>query len=119
MPVRILFQADEMVSDLRGAFNDLLAENEWMDDATRQSAAQKADAMLVLLGFPSWCKSSAELNDFYKDVSGCLGTEGRLNSHPTTNLTLSFASMKNLTFDVTQIFRYLACFLHFRFHFDT
>jgi len=57
-----------MVSDLRGAFHDLLSENEWMDDATRQSAAQKADAMLVLLGFPSWCESSAELDDFYKDI---------------------------------------------------
>lgn len=76
MPVRILFQADEMVSDLRGAFQDLLTENEWMDDATRRSAAQKADAMLVLLGFPSWCESGAELDDFYKDVSGRLGYEG-------------------------------------------
>lgn len=65
---QILGEADEMVSDLRGAFHDLLSENEWMDDATRQSAAQKADAMLVLLGFPSWCESSAELDDFYKDI---------------------------------------------------
>jgi predicted metalloendopeptidase len=83
-----------MVSDLRGAFHDLLSENEWMDDSTRQSAAEKADAMLVLLGFPSWCDSSSELDYFYKDVSGRLGSEGRLNSHPITNLTVSFASMK-------------------------
>ena len=108
-----------MVSDLRGAFHDLLSENEWMDDATRQSAAQKADAMLVLLGFPSWCESSAELDDFYKDVSGSLGSEGRLNSHPITNLTISFASMKKLTFGLAQICQYFTCFLHFRFHFDT
>jgi predicted metalloendopeptidase len=69
-----------MVSDLRSAFQDLLAENEWMDDATRRSAAQKADAMLVLLGFPTWCESSAELDDFYKGVSGILRSERRLNS---------------------------------------
>lgn len=105
MPVRILFQADDMVSDLRDAFHNLLAENEWMDDATRQSAAQKADAILVLLGFPSWCHSSAQLDDFYQDVSGRLGSEGRLNSYPITNLTVSFASMKKLTSDLTQIFQ--------------
>jgi len=108
-----------MVSDLRGAFRDLLAENEWMDDATRQSAAQKADAMLVLMGFPSWCESSAELDDFYKDVSGCLGSEGRLNFHPITNLSVSFVSMKKSTSDLKQIFQYLTRFVHFRFHFDT
>jgi predicted metalloendopeptidase len=65
---RILKEADDMVSDLRDAFHNLLAENEWMDDATRQSAAQKADAILVLLGFPSWCHSSAQLDDFYQDI---------------------------------------------------
>ena len=59
-----------MVSDLRDAFHDLLDENEWMDNVTRQSAAQKAGAMLVLLGLPSWCESSVELDEFYKDVSG-------------------------------------------------
>jgi hypothetical protein len=50
--------------------------------------------MLVLLGFPSWCESSAELDNFYKDVSGRLDSEGHLNSHPIMNLTVSFASMK-------------------------
>jgi membrane metallo-endopeptidase-like protein 1 len=59
-----------MVSDLRAAFHDLLAENKWMDDETRHSAVQKADAMLVLLGFPSWCDTSAELDEFYNKVMG-------------------------------------------------
>jgi membrane metallo-endopeptidase-like protein 1 len=61
-----------MVSDLRAAFQDLLAENKWMDDETRQSAIQKADAMLVLLGLPSWCDSSAALDDFYNKVRAVL-----------------------------------------------
>jgi membrane metallo-endopeptidase-like protein 1 len=59
-----------MVNDLRAAFDDLLAENDWMDDVTRQSAARKAEAMLVLLGFPTWCNSSAELDEFYSKVFG-------------------------------------------------
>jgi predicted metalloendopeptidase len=65
-----------MVNDLRGAFHDLLEENEWMDDVTRQSAAQKADAMLVLVGFPTWCDSAAELDEFYSKVIASLGSEG-------------------------------------------
>jgi len=65
---QILGEASEMVSDLRHAFHDLLNENEWMDDSTRQAASQKADAMLVLLGLPSWCETSAELDDFYRDI---------------------------------------------------
>lgn len=85
-----------MVSDLRDAFHNLLNENEWMDDSTRQAAAQKADAMLVLLGFPSWCESSAELDDFYKDVSGRLGSEERFKSHPTSTLSVLFASIKSV-----------------------
>jgi hypothetical protein len=103
VPVRILFQADEMVSDLRDAFHDLLDENDWMDDVTRQSAAQKTDAMLVLSGFPSWCESSAELDKFYADVSRRLCSEGRLKSHPTTNSTVSYASLKKLTSDQTHM----------------
>jgi predicted metalloendopeptidase len=77
-----------MVLDLMHAFHGLLDENEWMDNATRQSAAQKADAMLVLLGFPSWCESSADLDEFYKDVSGRLVSEGRAKSHAMMNLTV-------------------------------
>ncbi|PNF39536.1 Neprilysin-1 [Cryptotermes secundus] len=63
-----LEEAAEMVSDLRAAFHDLLAENNWMDDETRHAAVQKADAMLVLMGFPSWCDSSAELDEFYNNI---------------------------------------------------
>jgi hypothetical protein len=57
-----------MVSDLRAAFHDLLTENAWMDAATRHAAMQKADAILVLLGLPSWCASSAEVDEFYNKV---------------------------------------------------
>jgi predicted metalloendopeptidase len=57
-----------MVNDLRAAFFDLLAENDWMDEETRQSAARKAEAMLVLLGFPTSCDSSAQLDEFYSKV---------------------------------------------------
>lgn len=91
---QMLGEADEMVSDLLDAFHGLLDENEWMDDSTRQSAAQKADAMLVLLGFPSWCESSAELDDFYKDIEvnrdDHFGNVARLRSWVQTT---SFATL--------------------------
>jgi predicted metalloendopeptidase len=66
-------QAAEMVSDLKAAFHDLLAENRWMDATTRHAAMAKADAMLVLQGFPSWCDSSAQVDEFYNKVRAVAG----------------------------------------------
>jgi hypothetical protein len=63
-----MLQAAEMVSDLKAAFHDLLTENQWMDATTRHAAMQKADAILVLQGFPSWCDSSAQVDEFYNKV---------------------------------------------------
>jgi hypothetical protein len=63
-----LLQAAEMVSDLKAAFHGLLTENQWMDATTRHAAMQKANAILVLQGFPSWCDSSAQVDEFYNKV---------------------------------------------------
>lgn len=65
-----------MVSDLRAAFHDLLTENDWMDNVTRQSADRKAEAMLVLQGFPTFCDSGAELDEFYAKVLVIWCSEG-------------------------------------------
>ncbi|XP_069671144.1 endothelin-converting enzyme homolog [Periplaneta americana] len=61
-------QASDMVDDLQAAFQELLQENEWMDNATRQTAAEKAVEMLVLLGIPTWCNSGSEIDEFYSKM---------------------------------------------------
>ncbi|KAJ4438863.1 hypothetical protein ANN_14816 [Periplaneta americana] len=65
---KVLITASDMVDDLQAAFQELLQENEWMDNATRQTAAEKAVEMLVLLGIPTWCNSGPEIDEFYSKM---------------------------------------------------
>ncbi|KAE8739548.1 hypothetical protein FOCC_FOCC014968 [Frankliniella occidentalis] len=55
----------EMIHNIRGAFNELLAENAWMDDETRAVAKEKADAMNERIGYPDMLTNPAELNQEY------------------------------------------------------
>ena len=43
-----------MIHNIRQAFNDLLAENEWMDDQTRAVAKEKANAIKERIGYPDY-----------------------------------------------------------------
>merc|ERR1711988_1588175 len=58
-------QADAMVEDLRAAFKELVSESEWMDAATQQRAAKKADQMLQLIGYPDWLTDPSKVDEYY------------------------------------------------------
>jgi predicted metalloendopeptidase len=51
----------EMIHTIREAFNELLADNDWMDDETRAVAKQKADAMNERIGYPELLTDEEEL----------------------------------------------------------
>ncbi|XP_001602853.1 neprilysin-1 [Nasonia vitripennis] len=55
----------EMIHTLREAFNELLAENYWMDDETRAVAKNKADSMNERIGYPEFLKDPVELSNEY------------------------------------------------------
>lgn len=59
----------EMIHTIREAFNELLAENHWMDDETRAVAKQKADAMNERIGYPEILTSAKELEKEYENVN--------------------------------------------------
>lgn len=59
-----------MIHTIREAFNELLAENHWMDDETRAVAKEKADAMNERIGYPELLTEPDELNKEYIMVSG-------------------------------------------------
>lgn len=61
--------ATEMIHNIRGAFNELLKENEWMDDETRQVAKEKADAINERIGYPELLTNPIELSKEYSFVS--------------------------------------------------
>ncbi|XP_014483935.1 PREDICTED: neprilysin-2 isoform X2 [Dinoponera quadriceps] len=52
----------EMIRTIREAFNELLAENHWMDDETRTVAKNKADSMNERIGYPEFLKDPLELS---------------------------------------------------------
>jgi predicted metalloendopeptidase len=54
-----------MIHTIREAFNELLADNDWMDDETRTVAKQKADAMNERIGYPELLTNPEELSKEY------------------------------------------------------
>lgn len=59
----------EMIASIRAAFNELLADNHWMDDETRAVAKEKADAMNERIGYPEILTNPKELEKEYENVS--------------------------------------------------
>ncbi|KAF3420991.1 hypothetical protein E2986_13213 [Frieseomelitta varia] len=55
----------EMIRTIREAFNELLAENHWMDNETRAVAKSKADSMNERIGYPEFLKDPEELSMEY------------------------------------------------------
>jgi len=58
-----------MIHTIRAAFNELLAENDWMDDETRAVAKEKADSMNERIGYPELLTNATELEQEYVNVS--------------------------------------------------
>lgn len=58
-------EASEMVEDIRSAFKDMLAVNEWMDDETKPKAEEKADAISKFIAYPDWYGNDSALETFY------------------------------------------------------
>lgn len=58
-----------MIHNIRAAFNELLADIDWMDDETRAVAKAKADAMNERIGYPEILTNQTELEKEYANVS--------------------------------------------------
>lgn len=57
-----------MIRTLREAFNELLIENRWMDNETKEVAKSKADSMNERIGYPEFIKDPDELTKEYITV---------------------------------------------------
>lgn len=58
-----------MIHTIREAFNELLADNHWMDDETRAVAKEKADAMNERIGYPQLITDKEALLTEYEGVN--------------------------------------------------
>uniref|UniRef100_UPI00358F210D phosphate-regulating neutral endopeptidase PHEX-like isoform X1 n=2 Tax=Myxine glutinosa TaxID=7769 RepID=UPI00358F210D len=64
----------ELVEGIRWAFVDMLElENDWMDSDTKQRAAEKAQAVMAKIGYPSIFRNDTYLNE---DIEALLFTNG-------------------------------------------
>ncbi|XP_046737853.1 neprilysin-4-like isoform X2 [Diprion similis] len=58
-------KALEMLSDIKEAFDEMVAELDWMDAGTRATAHKKLAAIRPFVGFPEWITNPDRLNEFY------------------------------------------------------
>jgi predicted metalloendopeptidase len=54
---------------IREAFIENLPELDWMDAQTMASAVEKAEKMVVKMGYPDFIKDRTLLDEYYVDVS--------------------------------------------------
>ncbi|XP_048752653.1 endothelin-converting enzyme homolog isoform X3 [Ostrea edulis] len=59
-------KAEKMVNEVKYAFKKNLPNLLWMDDETRQAAKEKANAVIDLIGFPSYINNNTQLNKEYQ-----------------------------------------------------
>ena len=83
----------EMIHNIREAFNELLAENAWMDDETRAVAKEKADAMNERIGYPDMLTNPEELNQEYIMVRGELASSQPRALEPAQNVIVLFSGV--------------------------
>lgn len=61
--------AKQMVADIRSEFKEIVKEVDWMDEKTRKSALEKADAMTTHIAYPDELLDDKKLEEFYSNVS--------------------------------------------------
>ncbi|XP_028968876.1 neprilysin-1 [Galendromus occidentalis] len=60
--------AQEMIHNLREAFNELLEENDWMDQDTKKVAREKANSMNEKIGYPDIFDNDSLLAGEYNEL---------------------------------------------------
>ncbi|XP_044277182.1 endothelin-converting enzyme 1 isoform X2 [Varanus komodoensis] len=59
--------AEEMISEIKMAFEESLESLRWMDEETRRSAREKADAIYNMIGYPKFIMDPKELDKVFSD----------------------------------------------------
>ncbi|XP_059807760.1 endothelin-converting enzyme 1-like isoform X2 [Hypanus sabinus] len=59
--------AEEMISEIKAAFEENMKKVTWMDEETKAAAKEKADAIYNLIGFPKFILDAKELDEVFRD----------------------------------------------------
>ena len=58
-----------MIKEIKAAFKRNLPNLSWMDEQTRRSAEEKANAVIDMIGFPKYILNKTALDKRYETVS--------------------------------------------------
>ncbi|XP_032903922.1 endothelin-converting enzyme 1 isoform X4 [Amblyraja radiata] len=59
--------AEEMISEIKEAFEESLMKTTWMDEETKKAAKEKADAIYDMIGYPKFIMDTKELDKVFSD----------------------------------------------------
>ncbi|XP_060925405.1 endothelin-converting enzyme 1 isoform X1 [Limanda limanda] len=59
--------AEDMVADIKWAFEDSLKDVGWMDPETKKAAKEKADAIYNMVGYPDFIMNATKLDQVFND----------------------------------------------------
>ncbi|XP_066494010.1 endothelin-converting enzyme 1 isoform X2 [Tiliqua scincoides] len=59
--------AEEMITEIKMAFEESLRGLRWMDEETRRAAWEKADAIYDMIGYPKFITDAKELDKIFSD----------------------------------------------------
>lgn len=57
-----------MANNIKTEFIEMLKKAPWMDDTTRDKAIEKANAMILIMGYPDELADDAKLEEYYHDL---------------------------------------------------
>ena len=57
-----------MIENIRSEFKQILKELDWMDDASKRAAEEKADFIDTKIGYPDYTFNDTYMNEIYKEV---------------------------------------------------
>lgn len=60
--------AEQLVQDVRDTFNDVLKDLDWMDNQTKNKAAEKEAAMKAYVAYPPELLDDKNIEEFYAKV---------------------------------------------------
>ncbi|TMS19497.1 Endothelin-converting enzyme 1 [Larimichthys crocea] len=60
--------AEDMVAEIKWAFEDSLKYVSWMDSETKKAAKEKADAIYNMVGYPEFIMNTTKLDKVFNDV---------------------------------------------------
>ncbi|VDM79410.1 unnamed protein product, partial [Strongylus vulgaris] len=61
-------EALEMIEKLRESFSDLVVQSDWMDEATKSIAVEKANSMINNIGYPEITSDIKKLDEKYNEL---------------------------------------------------